>query len=90
MSQERIYLDHAAGGWLLPKVQKELLRFLVEIQASPTGGHREGREAREQLEIARKRVADFMGARAFEDVIFTSGGTESVQSAIRGWGSSVP
>jgi cysteine desulfurase len=89
MSQERIYLDHGAGGWLLPKVQKELLRFLVEIQASPTGGHREGREAREQLEIARKRVADFMGARAFEDVIFTSGGTESVQSAIRGWGASV-
>ena len=90
MSQERIYLDHAAGGWLLPKVQKELLRFLVEIQASPTGGHREGREAREQLEIARKRVADFIGAKSFEDVIFTSGGTESVQSAIRGWGSSVP
>jgi cysteine desulfurase len=90
MSQERIYLDHAAGGWLLPKVQKELLSFLVEIQASPTGGHREGREAREQLEIARKRVADFIGAKSFEDVIFTSGGTESVQSAIRGWGSSVP
>ena len=89
MSQERIYLDHAAGGWLLPKVQKELLRFLVEIQASPTGGHREGREAREQLEIARKRVADFIGAKSFEDVIFTSGGTESVQSAIRGWGASV-
>jgi len=89
MSQERIYLDHAAGGWLLPKVQKELLSFLVEIQASPTGGHREGREARERLEIARKRVADFIGARTFEDVIFTSGGTESVQSAIRGWGASV-
>jgi cysteine desulfurase len=89
MSQERIYLDHAAGGWLLPNVQKELLRFLVEIHASPTGGHREGREAREQLEIARKQVADFLGARTFEDVIFTSGGTESVQSAIRGWGASV-
>jgi len=89
MSQERIYLDHAAGGWLLPKVQKELLSFLVEIQASPTGVHREGREARERLEIARKRVADFIGARTFEDVIFTSGGTESVQSAIRGWGASV-
>ena len=90
MSQERIYLDHAAGGWLLPSVQKELLRSLVEIQASPTGGHREGREAREQLEIARKRLADFIGAKSFEDVIFTSGGTEAVQSAIRGWGLSVP
>ncbi len=88
MSEERIYLDHAAGGWLLPRVQKELLNFLGEIQASPTGGHREGREAREQLEMARRRVADFIGAKSSENVIFTSGGTEAVQSAMRGWGAS--
>ena len=89
MRQERIYLDHASGGWLFPNVQKEVLRSLGEIQASPTGGHREGRGAREQLEIARRRVADFLGAKTFEDLFFTSGGTESVQSAIRGWEASV-
>ena len=63
MSAERIYLDHAAGGVLFPSVQKEMLRYLVGIQASPGGGHREGREARDELEKARQRVATFLGAR---------------------------
>ena len=89
MSPERIYLDHAAGGVLLPSVQKEMLRYLVGIQASPGGGHREGREAREEVEKARQRVADFLGAKEAEGVVFTSGGTEAVQSAIHGWGGSV-
>jgi len=48
MSSERIYLDHAAGGVLFPSVQKEMLRYLVGVHASPGGGHREGREAREE------------------------------------------
>jgi len=86
MSVERIYLDHASGGILLPSVQKEMLRFLVETQASPGGGHREGREAWEELEKARQRVATFLGAKDTEGVVFLSGGTEGIQSAIRGWG----
>ena len=86
MSVERIYLDHASGGILLPSVQKEMLRFLVETQASPGGGHREGREAREELEKARQRLATFLGVRDTEGVVFLSGGTEAIQSAIRGWG----
>jgi cysteine desulfurase len=89
MSVERIYLDHASGGILLPSVQKEILRFLVETQASPGGGHREGREAREELEKARQRVATFLGARDTEGVVFLSGGTEAIQSAVRGWGEAV-
>ena len=89
MSEERIYLDHASGGMLLPSVQRELLRFLVEMQAAPGGGHREAREAREELEKARQRVAYFLGAKESEGVVFTSGGTEAVQSGIRGWGESV-
>jgi len=89
MSEERIYLDHASGGMLLPSVQRELLRFLVEVQAAPGGGHREAREAREEVEKARQRVAHFLGAKESEGVVFTSGGTEAVQSGIRGWGESV-
>ncbi|NDE85366.1 MAG: aminotransferase class V-fold PLP-dependent enzyme, partial [Verrucomicrobia bacterium] len=77
MSRERIYLDHASGGTLLPAVQKELLRCLVEVQAAPGGGHREAREAREVLEKARQRVANFLGAKEAEGVVFTSGGTEA-------------
>jgi len=89
MSSERIYLDHAAGGVLFPSVQKEMLRYLVGIQASPGGGHREGREAREDLEKARQRVASFLGAKNTEGLVFMSGGTEAIQSAIRGWGEAV-
>ena len=89
MSSERIYLDHAAGGFVFPSVQKEMLRYLVGIQASPGGGHREGREAREELERARERVASFLGAKETEGLVFMSGGTEAIQSAIRGWGEAV-
>ena len=89
MSVERIFLDHASGGILLPSVQKEMLRFLDGTQASPGGGHREGREAREELEKARQRLATFLGARDTEGVVFLSGGTEAIQSAVRGWGEAV-
>jgi cysteine desulfurase len=89
MSPERIYLDHAAGGTLFPSVQKEMLSFLVGVQASPGGGHREGREAREELEKARQRVASFLGAKETEGLVFMSCGTEAIQSAIRGWGEAV-
>ena len=89
MSSERIYLDHAAGGVLFPSVQKEMLRYLVGAHASPGGGHREGREAREDLEKARQRVASFLGAKNTEGLVFMSGGTEAIQSAIRGWGEAV-
>ena len=89
MSSERIYLDHAAGGVLFPSVQKEMLRYLVGVHASPGGGHREGREAREELERARERVASFLGAKDTEGLVFMSGGTEAIQSAIRGWGEAV-
>jgi len=89
MSSERIYLDHAAGGVLFPSVQKEMLRYLVGVHASPGGGHREGRGAREELERARERVASFLGAKDTEGLVFMSGGTEAIQSAIRGWGEAV-
>ncbi len=86
MNRERIYLDHAAGSSLGLRVRAEMDRALGWSGAAPSGGHREGREAREELTKARGRVADFLGAKDAEGVIFTSGGTEAVQSALRGWG----
>ena len=61
-------------------------RVLSGHGAAPGGGHREARESREILESARKQAADFLGTNDPERVMFTSGGTEAVQSAIRGWG----
>ena len=76
MNRERIYLDHAAGSSLGLRVRAEMDRVLGWSGAAPSGGHREGREAREELTKARGRVADFLGAKDAEGVIFTSGGTD--------------
>jgi cysteine desulfurase len=54
--------------------------------AAPGGGHREARESREVLGQARKQAADFLEVEDPDRIVFTSGGAESVQSAILGWG----
>jgi cysteine sulfinate desulfinase/cysteine desulfurase-like protein len=61
-------------------------RVLAGHMAAPGGGHREARESREILEVARKQAAEFLGTEDPERIVFTSGGTEAVQSAIQGWG----
>ena len=85
MAAERIFLDHASGGPLLPAARAAMEKVLAGHGAAPGGGHREARESREILEGARKQVAEFLGAKDRERVVFTSGGTEAVQSAILGW-----
>ena len=86
MAGERIFLDHASGGPLLPAAKAAMEKVLAGHGAAPGGGHREARESREVLEHARKQAAEFLGVEDPERIVFTSGGTESVQSAIRGWG----
>ena len=86
MGKERIFLDHASGGLLLPAAKVAMEKVLAGHGAAPGGGHREARESREVLEHARKQAADSLGFEDPERIVFTSGGTESVQSAIRGWG----
>ncbi len=89
MNRERIYLDHAAGSSLGLRVRAEMDRVWGWSGAAPSGGHREGRDAREELIQGRGRVAEFLGAKDEDGVIFTSGGTEAVQSGMRGWGEAV-
>ena len=86
MAGERVFLDHASGGLLLPAARTAMESALSGHGAAPGGGHREARESREILEAARKQAADFLGTQDPERILFTSGGTEAVQSAIRGWG----
>lgn len=86
MAEERIFLDHASGGPLLPAARVEMERVLSGEGAAPGGGHREAREARVILEAARKQSAEFLGTEEPDRLVFTSGGTEAVQAAIRGWG----
>ncbi|HVA39534.1 MAG TPA: cysteine desulfurase family protein [Candidatus Binataceae bacterium] len=80
----RIYLDHNAGAPLRPEVRAAIARFSEADEATnPAAVHRSGQRARRALEQARAQVARLIGAAARE-IVFTSGGTESNNLAIRG------
>jgi cysteine desulfurase len=79
----RIYFDHNAGAPLRPEVRAAIARFAEAHEANPASIHRGGQRARRALERARVQVASLIGASARE-VVFTSGGTESNNLAIRG------
>src|SRR5512135_2214225 len=66
-----------------PQVREAMLPYLGEIYGNPSSVHHVGRRARAFLDEARERVAQVWGCKASE-VIFTSGGTESVNLAILG------
>ena len=78
----RAYLDHASSSPLRPVAYEAMLPWLAQ-PGDPGRVHAEGRAARVALEDAREQVAAFFGARPRE-VIFTSGGTESINAAIFG------
>ncbi len=78
-----IYLDHAATTPLDPRVQVAMEAVLREAWGNPSSLHALGRAARFRLEDARERVAACLGAEPAE-IIFTSGGTEADNLALRG------
>ncbi len=84
-----IYLDHNASTPLLPEVVDEMLPYLREHFGNPSSGHAYGRRAHEAVEAARARVASLIGA-APAEIVFTSGGTEANNLAIRGAAASRP
>lgn len=79
----RIYLDYAASAPVLPEVLDAMLPFFTAVSGNPSGVHAEGREARKAVERARRQVAAAVGAESRE-ILFTSGGSESDNLAIRG------
>jgi len=78
-----IYLDHNATTPLLPEVVEAMLPYLREHFGNPSSGHVYGQRAREAIEAARAQVASLIGAEPSE-IVFTSGGTEANNLAIRG------
>jgi len=74
---ERIYLDNNATTILDPRVFKAMLQDLSGPPANPSSVHSFGQKARGLLTQARQKTAHFFGVKP-EEVIFTSGGTESV------------
>lgn len=77
------YLDNAATTPLDPNVLEEMMPFLVGVHGNPSSSHSAGRLARQAVERARGRVATPLGV-APAQVIFTSGGSEANNLAVKG------
>lgn len=80
---KRIYLDHAATTYIDSRVKTAMEPFWQKSFGNPSSIHKEGRDARNALTVARKKIADLIGATP-DEIIFTNGGTESDNLAIFG------
>jgi len=83
MTGAPIYLDYNATTPIHSRVVEAMLPYLREHFGNPSSGHPYGRRAHEAVEAARVQVAALLGS-APDEVIFTSGGTEANNLAIRG------
>ncbi len=79
----KIYLDYAATTPVDPLVIKAMEPYFFEKFGNPSSIHSYGQEAKKAVEEAREKLAEFLGAKP-EEIIFTSGGTESNNSALLG------
>ena len=77
-------MDYAAGMPLDPRVFKAMKPYFTENYGNPSSAHSFGANAKNALMKSRERVACLVGAEKPEEVIFTSGGTESNNLAIKG------
>jgi len=80
---KRIYLDHAATTPTDREVVEAMLPYFTDAFGNPSSLYSYGQEAREAVEEARARVAELIGASS-EEIVFTSGGTESDNLALKG------
>ena len=78
-----LYLDSNATAPLRPEVREAFLAALERVRGNPSSLHRQGREARHLLDEARERVAAALAVHE-EEIVFTSGGTESNNLAVLG------
>jgi cysteine desulfurase len=80
---KRIYMDHSATTPVAPEVLEAMLPFFSLKFGNASSLHSFGLEAKEALEASREKVAKLLGANA-EEIIFTSGGTESDNLSLKG------
>ena len=79
----RVYLDHNASTPVHPEVLEAMLPYFADRFGNPSSIHGFGREARDGVEAARQSVAHFLRV-GKDEILFTSGGTESDNAAVKG------
>ncbi len=77
-----IYLDYNATTPVLPEVREAMLPYLGDEWGNPSSSYRFGSHLKSKIENAREQVADLIGAKSPREVLFTSGGTESNNTAL--------
>ena len=80
---KRIYLDYAATTSTDPEVVKAMSAYFTDRFGNPSSLHSFGRQTKQAVEQARETIASFIGAKP-EEIVFTSGGTESNNFALKG------
>jgi cysteine desulfurase len=83
MTKRRVYLDHSATTPVDPRVANAMARAVVETFGNASSVHGFGQQARAAIDRARREIATLIGAKQNE-IVFTSGGTEANNLAIRG------
>ncbi len=79
-----INLDHISANPILPEIKNAMIEAIQKDYANPSSQHKKGEEAAEVLQKARQSVADLIHCTNPKEIVFTSGGTESVNHAIKG------
>ena len=81
---EKIYLDHAATTPVNPKVVSAMKPYFTEYYGNPSSIHYAGQSAARAINESRENIAELIGADHEKEIIFTSGGTEANNLAIKG------
>jgi cysteine desulfurase len=79
-----IYLDHLSANPLHPKVKEAMIQHLETVYGNPSSDNQVGQPAAAALEKARGQVAALINAADPKEVVFTSGGTEANNHALKG------
>ena len=79
-----IYFDNNATTKIAPEVFERMKPFLTDFYGNPSSAYNFGRDTRKVIETAREQVAGLLGANDSQEIVFTSGGTESNNWAICG------
>ncbi|MFN8527043.1 MAG: cysteine desulfurase family protein [Anaerolineae bacterium] len=83
MARRSVYLDHSATTPTDPRVVEAMLPYFTGVYGNASSAHHIGRRAEQAVEDARERIARVLHCKPHE-IVFTSGGTESDNLAIRG------